>query len=164
MAEDDSQDRTPHFRSDSPTRTRGLLRRLIDGLRGAAPEPGDGDPVRLGRYRILHRLGQGGMGIVFAAEDESLGRRVAVKAISEADDSARKRFKREAQAAAGVQHPNVCQVYDWGEDSGHLYIAMELLEGEPLSSRLKRGSMSLAEALPLARGMLSALQALHDTG
>ena len=164
MAEDDSQDRTPHFRSDSSTRTRGLLRRLIDGLRGAAPEPDGSDPVRLGRYRILHRLGQGGMGIVFAAEDESLGRRVAVKTIGEPDDSARKRFRREARAAAGVKHPNVCQVYDVGEDSGHLFIAMELLDGEPLSNRLRRGSLSLAEALPLARGMLSALQALHETG
>jgi serine/threonine-protein kinase len=164
MAEDDSRDRTPHFRSDSPTRTRGLLRRLIDGLRGTAPEAAASDPERLGRYRILHRLGQGGMGIVFAAEDETLGRRIAVKTISEPDDSARKRFKREARAAAGVTHPNVCQVYDVGEDSGHLYIAMELLEGEPLSSRLKRGSLALAEALPLAQGMLSALQALHERG
>jgi serine/threonine protein kinase/tetratricopeptide (TPR) repeat protein len=164
MAEDDSQDRTPHFRSDSPTRSRGLLRRLIDGLRGAGPEASAGDPERLGRYRILHRLGQGGMGIVFAAEDETLGRRVAVKTITEPDDSARRRFRREARAAAGVNHPNVCQVYEIDEDQGQLFIAMELLEGEALSERLKRGSMSMAEALPLAQGMLAALQALHEKG
>ncbi len=58
------------------------------------------------------------MGVVFAAEDESLGRRVAVKTIAEPDESARKRFRREARAAAGVNHPNVCQVYEIGEDGG----------------------------------------------
>ena len=102
------------------------------GARGPAP-------ARLGRYRLLHRLGQGGMGVVFAAEDESLGRRVAVKTIAEPDESARKRFRREARAAAGVNHPNVCQVYEIGEDGGQLFIAMELLEGEPLADRLGRG-------------------------
>ena len=100
------------------------------------PRDRSGDPRRLGRYRILHRLGQGGMGVVFAAEDESLGRRVAVKTIAEPDDSARKRFRREARAAAAVNHPNVCQVYEIGEDGGQLFIAMELLEGEPLVDRL----------------------------
>ena len=104
---------------------------------------------RLGRYRILHRLGQGGMGIVFAAEDESLGRKVAVKTIAEPDESARKRFRREARAAAGVNHPNVCQVYEIGEDGGQLFIAMELLEGESLADRLQRGPLTVAEAVPL---------------
>jgi len=64
------------------------------------------------------------MGVVFAAEDASLGRRVAVKTISEPDESARKRFRREARAAAAVNHPNVCQVYEIGEDGGELFIAM----------------------------------------
>jgi serine/threonine-protein kinase len=135
----------------------------VDGLRGTAPSSA-GDPERLGRYRILHRLGQGGMGIVFAALDDSLGRRVAVKTIAEADDSARERFRREARAAAGVTHPNVCQVYEIGEDRGQLFIAMELLEGEALSERLARGAMSLAEVLKLAQEMLAALAALHEKG
>jgi serine/threonine-protein kinase len=135
----------------------------VEGLRGASPAPA-GDPERLGRYRILHRLGQGGMGIVFAALDDSLGRRVAVKTIAEADDSARERFRREARAAAGVNHPNVCQVYEIGEDRGQLFIAMELLEGEPLSDRLARGAMSLAEVLKLAQETLAALSALHEKG
>jgi TolB-like protein len=104
------------------------------------------------------------MGIVYAAQDESLGRQVAVKTIAEPDESARRRFRREARAAASVNHPNVCQVYEIGEDSGQLFIAMELLAGEPLSARMARGPMPLGEALPLARGILSALAALHGGG
>ena len=143
---------------------KGVLRRLLDGLRGETPPPGGGDPRRLGRYRILHRLGQGGMGVVFAAEDDGLGRRVAVKTIAEPDDSARKRFRREARAAAGVNHPNICQVYEIGEDGGQLFIAMELLEGESLADRLRRGPLPVKEAVALGRGMLAALSALHATG
>ena len=131
--------------------------------RGGSSAPGE-MPQRLGRYRILHQLGQGGMGTVFAAEDESLGRRIAVKTISTVDDSSRERFRREARAAAAVNHPNVCQVYEIGEDSGQLFIAMELLEGESLAQRLKRGPMSVEEAGTTAQGMLAALQALHDAG
>ena len=128
------------------------MRRLLDGLRG----PSTGSPGRLGRYRILHQLGQGGMGTVFAAEDESLGRQVAVKTITEPDESARKRFRREARAAAGVNHPNVCQVYEIDEHEGQLFIAMELLSGEPLSERIARGPLPVAEAVSLGHGMLSA--------
>jgi TolB-like protein/predicted Ser/Thr protein kinase len=165
MAQDETKDHTPPIAPEPRTPGRGLLRRLVTGLLGTpAAAPPAGDPQRLGRYRILHRLGQGGMGIVFAAEDESLGRRLAVKTIAEADDSARRRFRREAQAGAKVNHPNVCQVYEIGEDQGQLFIAMELLEGEPLSDRLKRGPLPLAEVLPMARGILGALQALHQTG
>ena len=104
------------------------------------------------------------MGVVFAAEDDSLGRRVAVKTIAEPDESARRRFRREARAAAGVNHPNVCQVYEIGEDGGQLFIAMELLEGESLADRLRRGPLTVEEAVALGRGMLAALSALHTTG
>ncbi|HLN59722.1 MAG TPA: serine/threonine-protein kinase, partial [Thermoanaerobaculia bacterium] len=121
-------------------------------------------PERLGRYRLLHRIGRGGMGTVFAAEDQSLGRRIAVKTILSVDESSRERFRREARAAAAVNHPNVCQIYEIGEDSGQMFIAMELLEGESLAQRLKRGPMSVEEAGSLARGILAALQALHDAG
>ncbi len=110
MSHDETEDPTPQLRSDSPMRSRGLIRLLVDRLRGATPQVASGGPQQLGRYRILHRLGQGGMGTVFAAQDDSLGRRVAVKTITESDESARKRFRREARAAAGVNHPNVCQV------------------------------------------------------
>ena len=155
--------RTPPLAGASSRK--GVLRRLLDGLRGETPAPGAaGDPRHLGRYRILHRLGQGGMGVVFAAEDDSLGRRVAVKTIAEPDESARRRFRREARAAAGVNHPNICQVYEIGEDGGQLFIAMELLEGESLADRLRRGPLPVEEAVALGRGMLAALSALHTTG
>jgi serine/threonine protein kinase len=104
------------------------------------------------------------MGVVFAAEDESLGRRVAVKTVVEPDASARGRFRREARAAAAVNHPNVCQVYEIGEDRGQLFIAMELLDGEPLSERLARGPLPVTEAVEVGRSILSALAALHASG
>ncbi len=163
MAQDDGADgRTPTH--SQPSR-RGLLRRIMDGLRppssrGAAV----GEVSTLGRYRLLERIGQGGMGIVFSAEDESLGRRVAVKTIAEPDESARRRFRREARAAAAVNHPNVCQVYEIGEDSGRLFIAMELLAGESLAARLARGALPADEALAMARDVLAALEALHASG
>ena len=72
---------------------------------------------------------------MYAAEDPSLGRRVALKTIAHPDDESRRRFRREARAAASVSHPHACQIFEIGEDAGRLYIAMELLEGEPLSER-----------------------------
>ena len=123
-------------------------------------------PARIGRYTIRRKLGQGGMGIVYAARDDRLERTIAVKTVtaSASDETARQRLWREARAAASVNHPNVCQIYEIGEDAGRLFIAMELLEGEALSERLRQGPMSLSEALPVAHGMLAALSALHARG
>jgi non-specific serine/threonine protein kinase len=106
------------------------------------------------------------MGVVYSAWDPRLERSVALKTMSSLahDETARKRFWREARAAASVNHPNVCQLHEIGDDAGELFIAMELLVGEPLSERLRRGPMSVAEALPIVLAMLSALQALHDRG
>jgi eukaryotic-like serine/threonine-protein kinase len=106
------------------------------------------------------------MGVVYAARDERLGREVALKmmtALAEGE-TARKRFWREARAAASVNHPNVCQLYEIGEEQGELFIAMELLQGETLAERLKRGPLNVAEALPMGLGMLAALAALHARG
>jgi serine/threonine protein kinase/tetratricopeptide (TPR) repeat protein len=106
------------------------------------------------------------MGIVYRAQDERLGREVAVKTMSSVavDDSARKRFWREARAAASVNHPNICQLYEIGEDEGRLFIAMELLEGESLAERLRRGPLSVSDMLPIGLGILAALQSLHTRG
>ena len=87
------------------------------------------EPDRIGHYRIQRKLGEGGMGVVYEALDERLNRQVAVKMIRQSDssDASRKRLWREARAAAAVNHPNVCQIYEIGEDAGELFIAMELL-------------------------------------
>ena len=161
--------------------TRGPLRALSEWLRGPtpAPQPGapqspaapeapaarEGQPARIKHYAITGKLGEGGMGIVYLAHDEVLGRAVAVKTMSlSGDESARARFRREARAAAAINHPNVCQIYEVGEDGGEMFIAMELLEGETLAERLKRGALSVSETLPIGLGVLSALQALHARG
>jgi len=92
-----------------------------------------------GHYRFVRKLGEGGMGVVYAAKDERLGRTVAVKLIHKSSDpTARERLRREARAAASVNHPHICQIYEISEYEGELYIAMELLDGEPLSRRLAR--------------------------
>ena len=109
---------------------RGALRTLYGWLTGAASPPRSpgppGDvtqetlPARIGHYAIVRKLGEGGMGVVYAARDERLERTVAVKTMSAlaSDETARKRFWREARAAASVNHPNVCQIYEIGEDDG----------------------------------------------
>ncbi|HZM14496.1 MAG TPA: protein kinase [Candidatus Krumholzibacteria bacterium] len=119
-------------------------------------------PESIGRFKIVEKLGEGGMGIVYAAEDESLGRRVALKKLRESRDAvARQRLLREARVAASVNHPNVCQVYEIGEDADELYIVMELIDGEPLEVRMGRGPLALGEALQATLEILSGLEALH---
>ena len=125
-----------------------------------------GHPGRIGRYVIERLLGQGGMGVVYAARDDRLQRTIAVKTLSPRadDEAARKRLWREARAAASVNHPNVCQIYEVGEDNGRVFIAMELLDGEALSERLHRGPIRASEALPIGLGILAALAAMHARG
>jgi serine/threonine protein kinase len=120
---------------------------------------------RYGRFRVTRQIGQGGMGVVYAAHDEQLDRAVAIKTWrSQADASARERLLREARAAASVSHPNICQLYDLGEHEGEIYIAMELLEGEPLSARIARSTLPAAEAIQIELPVLAALDALHRRG
>ncbi len=98
-------------------------------------------PTMLGKYRILDLLGEGGMGIVYQAEDTVLMRRVAIKVMTEAiarQSDLRDRFLREARAAGSLQHPNVVTVYDFGEVDVHLVIAMELVDGSDLEHLLTR--------------------------
>jgi serine/threonine protein kinase/tetratricopeptide (TPR) repeat protein len=120
----------------------------------------------VGRYRITGTLGQGGMGVVYAAVDERLGRPLAVKMVRTAstDPHARERLYREARVAAGINHPAICQLYEIDEHDGDIFIAMELLQGESLAARLARGPLPLSEAASIALGILDGIDALHRHG
>jgi serine/threonine protein kinase len=119
-----------------------------------------------GRYRVVRKLGEGGMGVVYAAHDDRLERPVAIKRIrpGQTGGQERQRFWREARAAASISHPNVCQLYEIDEDQDGLFLAMELLEGEPLSERLTRGPLPAGDTIQIALAVLSALAALHQKG
>jgi serine/threonine protein kinase/tetratricopeptide (TPR) repeat protein len=118
---------------------------------------------RIGRYTISHKLGEGGMGVVYAAHDPRLERSVAIKTVREqgVDETARQRLWREARAAARVSHPNVCQLHEIGEEDGVLFLVMELLEGETLAQRIARGTVPLEECVRITLAILTALEALH---
>jgi serine/threonine protein kinase len=121
---------------------------------------------RVAQYRITRKLGEGGMGVVYAADDTRLGRQVAIKMIraGAADSSARERLWREARSAAAVNHPNVCQLYEVGESEGELFLAMELLDGESLAERVARGPLAVADSGQIALAILDALAPLHQRG
>lgn len=121
-------------------------------------------PARsIATFELERELGRGGMGVVWLGRDARLDRRVAVKMLrDDGDPVARERLLREARAAASINHPNVCQVYEVGEEDGVLFIAMELLEGEALGDRLRQGPLSLEESLPTVLDVLSALEVIHE--
>ncbi len=162
------------------------------GARPPEPAPADGDAssstdlgeftaqealnigdLMAGRFRIIRLLGSGGMSRVYEAEDELLHDRVALKVmLSEeqavSEDTMTARFEREAQLAKKITHPNVCRIHDIGVDSHGrkplFFLTMELLEGETLERRLECGGMKTAEALPIVRQLVAALQAAHESG
>ena len=141
----------------------------VPQLRAPVPEPAPAwPPTRLGGYRVVRELGHGGMGYVFEAEDETLGRRVAVKVLTpdlaERPDAAA-RFLREARAAAAVDHDNVVPVLHVGDEAGTPYMVMPLLQGESLADRLKRGSkLPVAQVVRVGRDVAAGLGAAHLKG
>lgn len=132
----------------------------------------------ISRYRLIGPIGKGGMGEVFEAEDQRLGRRVALKFLpspnehtgpnaaphSDPGDTGRKRFLNEARLAAQLRHPHICPIFDVEESEGRIFLAMALIDGETLSARLRRGPVPLPAVLRWSREVLSGLEAAHATG
>lgn len=123
--------------------------------------------TRLGSYEVVSAIGAGGMGEVYRATDTKLKRHVAIKILPPAvatDADRLARFQREAEVLASLNHPNIAQIHGLEESGGTTALVMELVEGDDLSQRIARGSLSLDEALPIARQVAEALEAAHEQG
>ncbi len=121
----------------------------------------------LSHFKITAKLGEGGMGEVYSAEDTKLGRDVAIKVLPEAfteDPERFARFEREAHVLASLNHPNIAAIYDLAEDQGTHFLVLELAEGEDLAARLSRGPVPVEEALPLALQIAEGMEAAHGKG
>ena len=119
----------------------------------------------LSHYRILQKLGAGGMGEVYLAEDTQLDRNVAIKFLPQesiADEQAKKRLVREARAAGKLDHPNICSIYEVAEEDGRSFIVMQYIEGETLASRIHRKPMEISESLNIALQVADALAEAHS--
>src|SRR5947208_14874697 len=123
--------------------------------------------TNISHYRILSKIGAGGMGEVYLAQDTKLDRKVAIKFLPErlvADEQARKRLVREARAAARLDHPNICSIYEVVDHEGRCFIAMQYVEGETLASRITRNPIDVREVLAITSQIADALAEAHAKG
>jgi serine/threonine protein kinase len=123
--------------------------------------------TKLAHYEITNHIGSGGMGDVYQASDTKLGRSVAIKFLPEAfsHDSQRvSRFQREARVFASLNHPNIAAIYGVEETNTRHFLVMELVSGETLADRIKRGAIPIEEALPIAKQIAEALEEAHEKG
>src|SRR4026207_812751 len=122
---------------------------------------------QIGHYQILKKLGAGGMGEVYLAQDTRLGRRAALKILPDnvaSDNDRMSRFTREAKAASALNHPNVATIYDVGNANGTRFIAMEYVEGRTLAARIADSALAANEIIEIALQLADALDAAHATG
>jgi serine/threonine protein kinase len=120
-----------------------------------------------GKYKVLQKLGEGGMGIVYKAKDSRLDRTVALKFLSPdliKDKEAKKRFIQEAKAAAALEHPNICTVYEVDEAEEQTFIAMSYIEGQSLKDKLKDGPLDVDEAMDIVLQVAAGLEKAHKKG
>jgi Tol biopolymer transport system component len=152
---------------DAPTiDTPDLRAAASTGLAGSSTGEAEGLPESVGPYRVVRRLGRGGMGAVYLAHDTRLDRPVALKVprLAGLGPDAVERFRREGRAAAALRHPNICPVYDVGEVNGVPYLAMAFVEGQTLAERVRTVPLPPATAAALTRALARALAVAHKAG